>query len=120
MEEPFLEIVYIDTIAHADDDPAHHVIDLTYFEWHTIVESLKMTHNYIRKQIILGEDYGWEDTVHGPKAPINKVSPKTIQQARAKATHVRKYMAARHQGKDASATTYNPELYNDEEDMPDA
>ena len=76
-----------------------------------------MTHNYIRKQIILGEDYGWEES---GKAPINRVSPKTIQQARAKANHIRKYMAARHQGTDGASAKYDPELFNDEKDMPDA
>jgi len=115
MGEPYLEIIYIND--GSDEEYEDHIINLTYFEWHSIVESLKMTHNYIRKQIILGEDYGWDE---GTKAPVNKVSPKTIQQARAKATHVRKYMAARHQGKSSDATVYNPELYNDEEDMPDA
>jgi hypothetical protein len=114
MDEPYLEIVYINP---EDEDSEHHIMDVTYFEWHSIVESLKMTHNYIRKQIILGEDYGWDDTT---KAPINKVSSKTVQQARAKATHIRKYMAARHQGKDGGSAIYNPELYSDEEDMPDA
>jgi len=117
MEDPYLEILYVNTGDHADDEAEYHITDLTYFEWHSIVESLKMTHNYIRKQIILGEDYGWDDST---KAPINKVSPKTIQSARAKATHVRKYMAARHQGKDGASATYNSELYSDEEDMPDA
>ena len=115
MTEPYLEIIYINT----DDDEEYeeHIIDFTYFEWHSIVESLKMTHNYIRKQIILGEDYGWEDS---DKTPINKVSPKTIQQARAKANHIRKYMAARHQGTDGTSAKYDPELFNDEKDMPDA
>ena len=115
MDEPYLEIVYIDP--ENEDTFEDHIMDITYFEWHSIVESLKMTHNYIRKQIILGEDYGWDETGGGP---INKVSPKTIQQARAKATHIRKYMAARHQGKDGGSTIYNSELYSDEEDMPDA
>ena len=113
MSEPYLEVIYISN----DDGEEYeqHVIDFSYFEWHSIVESLKMTHNYIRKQIILGEDYGWEES---GKAPVNRVSPKTIQQARAIATHLRQYMAARHQGTDGVSAKYDPHLFN--EDMPDA
>ena len=113
MGEPYLEIIYIND--GSDEEYEDHIISLTYFEWHSIVESLKMTHNYIRKQIILGEDYGWEES---GKAPVNRVSPKTIQQARAKATHLRQYMAARHQGTDGVSAKYDPHLFN--EDMPDA
>ena len=112
---PYLEIAYIDGpdgYEELDDDASN----FDYFEWHTICEALKMTHNYIRKQIILGEDYGWGDE----KSPVNKVSPATIQKARAKAIHIRQFMAARHQGGDGASAVYNPHLFNDEEDMPDA
>jgi len=110
---PFLDIVYVG-FDDSGDTWEESVIEFDYFEWHSICEALKMTQNYIRKQIIMGEDYGWDEDT---KSPINRVSPNTIQRARAKATHVRKVMAALHQN-NKDRVAYDPNLFNDERDMP--
>lgn len=111
--DPFLDIVYVG-FDDGGNSWEESVIEFDYFEWHSICEALKMTQNYIRKQIIMGEGYGWEEDV---KSPINKVSPNTIQKARAKATHVRKVMAALYQNNKADID-YDPKLFDDERDMP--
>ena len=113
-QEPYIELSYV------DDENNLHLIDsnelgkpvtLKYHEIHAICESLKMSHNYMKKQILLDEDYGWED---GSKAPISKVSLKDMKSARIALSYIRKYMATIHQDGDLSTVQWSGDEFDAE------
>ena len=65
----------------------------------------------MKKQILLDEDYGWED---GSKAPISKVSLKDIKSARIALSYIRKYMATIHQDGDLSTVQWSGDEFDAE------
>ena len=66
---------------------------------------------YIKKHILLDEDYGWLD---GSKAPISKVSLQDMKSARTALSYIRKYMAAVHQGGDLSTLEWSGDDFDSE------
>jgi hypothetical protein len=107
--EAEIDLIYIDS--EGDSHWLNDELALEYHEIHAICEGLKMAHNYIRKQILLDEDYGWGDTT---KAPIKKVAISDIKTARAKLDYLRKFMASMYQRGHIDGLKYEPEIFNDE------
>ena len=113
-QEPYIELSYI------DDENNLHLIDgeeigkpvtLQYHEIHAICEALKMSHNYIKKQILLDADYGWGDD---SEAPISKTSLKDTKSARKAMTYIRKYMATIYQDGDLSTVKWSEDDFDNE------
>ena len=106
-QEPYIELSYVDdenNLHLIDSDELGKPVTLKYHEIHAICEALKMSHNYMKKQILLDEDYGWEDD---SKAPISKVSLKDMKSARIALSYIRKYMATIHQDGDLSTVKWS-------------
>jgi hypothetical protein len=113
-QEPYIELSYVDdenNLHLIDSDELGKPVTLKYHEVHAICESLKMSHNYMKKQILLDQDYGWED---GSKAPISKVSLKDMKSARIALSYIRKYMATIHQDGDLSTVQWSGDDFDAE------
>jgi len=113
-QEPYIELSYVDdenNLHLIDSDELGKPVTLQYHEIHAICETLKMSHNYMKKQILLDEDYGWED---GSKAPISKVSLKDMKSARIALSYIRKYMATIHQDGDLSTVQWSGDEFDAE------
>ena len=113
-QEPYIELSYVDdenNLHLIDSDELGKPVTLKYHEIHAICEALKMSHNYMKKQILLDEDYGWEDD---SKAPISKVSLKDMKSARIALSYIRKYMATIHQDGDLSTVQWSADDFEAE------